>query len=118
MDRLIRFQVRIADRRRDYLWKVVADLVARFARIAVEDLALRNFGRNLAIEDAGWGLFRRLLISKAEATGKVVALVEPRWTTRTCSSCGWRNRRDMPLSQRQFLCEKCGYPPTATSTRR
>ncbi len=104
--RLGRTQVAVAERRRDYLSKIVASLVERFDRIALENVDGRFSRIRASVADAAWGLFRRLLIAKAEATGRLVVLVSARWTTKTCSACGNRNRRQMPLSERQFRCER------------
>jgi len=105
-----RAMVRVAARRRDYIAKVVARLVADYDRLALEDLDADRLARMRAsVSDAGWGLFRRLLLAKAEATGRTVTLVRAAWTSQTCSACGRRSRRWMPLSQRTFACERCGW---------
>lgn len=105
-----RAQARVAAQRRDYLAKIVAWLVSHFDRIGMENL---NFARLAALRatvaDAGWGALKRRLIAKAAGTGRLVALVNPRWTTQTCSACNCRNRRYLPAGERQFSCESCGY---------
>jgi putative transposase len=100
----------VAARWKDYLAKVVAWLLSRYDRIAIENLDVgRLASMRMSIADAGWGLFRRLLIAKAKATGRLVALVNPACTSKNCSACGSRIRRALPLSVRQFACDQCEY---------
>jgi putative transposase len=114
--RLRREHIRIGDRRRDYLTKVASALVGAYDRIAIERLDVRALAaRRPSISDAGFSLFSRLLQSAAEATGRVVTFVSPAWTSQTCAACGWRNRRYLPLNDRQFRCERC--PHTADRDR-
>ena len=40
------------------------------------------------ILDAGWGSFKQRLLSKAANAGRDVVLVNPAYTSRTCSACG------------------------------
>lgn len=110
MIRLGRAQIRVAAQRRDHLSKVVAGLVGEYDRIAIEAFNASSLSRRrAAVSDAGWGLFRRLLVAKAKATGRVVTPVNPVWSSQTCSACGRRSRRRLPLSEREFVCDGCGY---------
>lgn len=88
---LARHTERIRRRRRDFIHKLCSDLVARYDRIAIEDLRIRNMVRNRylakSIFDAGWGIFRRQLLDKAEWAGRQVAVVEPAGSSRRCSQC-------------------------------
>ncbi len=107
--RLGREQVKVARRRLDYIAKAVAGLAGAYGRIAVEDLdTARLSNTRPAVSDAGWGAFRRLLLKKAEATGRTVTFVPAAWTSQTCSGCGGRSRRHLPLSERTFVCGACG----------
>ncbi len=108
--RVGRAYVRLAARRRDYLAKIVATLIASNDRIAVENLDVQKLAAlRASISDAGWGLFRRLLVAKAKRTGRLITFVNPAWTSQTCSACGHLNRRYRPLSVREFACERCEY---------
>jgi putative transposase len=108
--RLGRFCVRVAARRRDYLSKIVASLVATYDRIALENLNVARLAAlRQSVSDAGWGLFRRLLVSKSQSLGRQVTFVNLAWTSQTCSACGCRNRRYQSLSEREFACEQCAY---------
>jgi putative transposase len=82
----------VANRRTDFLKKLVYSLVSRYDRIAVEDLQIPNMVRNphlaKSILDAGWGYFRMHLSFKAAWAGKMVVAVAPAYTSKTCSTCG------------------------------
>jgi len=62
--------------------------------------------KNENITDASWGSFAAKLKYKAERAGKSVIEVDPRNTSKTCSGCG-TIKKLMPLSSRQFCCNKC-----------
>jgi putative transposase len=78
----------------------------------VEDLAVTNLLGNhrlaFAISDASWGTFSRQLAYRASWYGCEL-LVAPRFfaSTKTCSACGTK-RKVMSLSERVFVCERCG----------
>lgn len=108
--RLGGLQVRVAARRRDYIAKIVVWLVNDYDRIAVENLDNHKLAKMRAsVSDAGWGAFCRMLSAKAAATGKTVTFVKPAWTSQTCSACGVRAERHLPLTERQFTCAACSY---------
>jgi putative transposase len=102
---------RIANQRRDFLYKLSHRLLTSYDHVAVEDLRIRNMVRNhhlsKSILDAGWGMFAAHLISKAANAGREVVFVNPAYTSRTCSACG-QIVLHLPLSQRVFRCA-CGY---------
>jgi putative transposase len=83
---------RIANTRKDYLKKLAHRLITSYDRIALEDLRITNMVRNRhlakSILDAGWGYLVAHLTSKAAEAGRVVCLVDARFTSRTCSQCG------------------------------
>lgn len=83
---------RIANQRKDFLNKLAYSLISRYDKIALEDLRITNMVRNRhlakSIMDAGWGYLIQHLTSKAEEAGRVVCLVDPRSTSKTCSQCG------------------------------
>ncbi len=49
---------------------------------------VRNRHLAKSILDAGWGYLIQHLTSKAAEAGRVVLLVDPRYTSKTCSQCG------------------------------
>jgi putative transposase len=86
-----RQQQHVANQRRDFAHKLSYTLVQHYDLIAVENLRIANMVRNRhlskSILDAGWGVFRELLTSKAASAGREVVLVDPAYTSRTCSNC-------------------------------
>lgn len=107
---LARQHEHVANRRMDFLKKLVYDLVSRYDRVAVEDLQIPNMVRNphlaKSILDAGWGYFRQHLSFKAAYAGKTVMAVAPAYTSRTCSGCG-AVFEALTLADRWVRCD-CG----------
>ncbi|MFL5663589.1 MAG: RNA-guided endonuclease InsQ/TnpB family protein [Ktedonobacteraceae bacterium] len=62
-------------------------------------------GLNKSILDAGWGMFTHILCVKAECAGRVVAFVDPKYTSQMCSNCG--TVKTKTLDERWHSCE-CG----------
>jgi putative transposase len=100
---------KVANTRLDFLHKTSTDLVSKYSLIALEQLSSsemsqQNYGKQ--INDAGWGMFANMLRNKAESAGCEVVFVDPKNTTKMCSSCG--GKQDMPLSERIYFCPCCG----------
>lgn len=100
----------IANARTDFLKKLAHRLITRYDRIALEDLRIRNMVRNRhlakSILDAGWGYLIQHLTRKAAEAGRVVLLVDPRNTSRSCSRCE-QVFESLSLSDRWIDCG-CG----------
>jgi putative transposase len=62
-------------------------------------------GLNTSIRDAGWGQFQSYCVAKAASAGRIVALVDPHFTSQRCSQCGAIVKKD--LSDRWHSCS-CG----------
>jgi putative transposase len=98
------------NKRRDFINKVANSLIMRFDGIALEDLQIKNLVRNgklsKSILDAGWGYLLSRLQAKAECAARTIELVNPAYTSKTCSNCGivFEN---LKLSDRWIKCE-CG----------
>lgn len=101
-----------AQRRNTHAGRVWARrVVADHQLIAVEDfrpkfLAKSTMARKAA--DAAVSTVKRTLIDYAERAGRKVVLVQPAYTTRTCSGCGTRAKDRIPLDERTFACTACG----------
>jgi putative transposase len=99
----------IANQRRDFWHKVTRELAETHTLIAIEELNLSFMTHNhhiaLSAHDAGLGLFRQLLESKAEEAGSQVVVVPPQYTSQRCSGCGKIVRKD--LSIRTHHCPHC-----------
>jgi len=100
----------VKSQRRDFLDKLVYDLVQDFDFIAQEDLQILNMVRNRhlskSILDSGWGYFKKRLLDKAADAGRAVVFVDPAYTSKTCSSCGARFE-SLTLADRWVRCT-CG----------
>jgi putative transposase len=122
---------RIARARKDFLHKITTTISQNHALVCIEDLQVRNMSRsakgtvdapgknvrqksglNRAIQDQGWGEFRRQLAYKLEWNGGTLLAVPPHNTSRTCPACGHISK-DNRLTQAQFLCVDCGYENNA-----
>ncbi|GAB4208713.1 MAG: RNA-guided endonuclease TnpB family protein [Roseiflexaceae bacterium] len=108
---LQRAHLRIANQRRDFLKKLAHSLIQRYERIALEDLRITNLVRNRhlakSILDAGWGYLIQHLTRKAAEAGRVVYLVDPAYTSKTCSRCG-STFEGLTLADRWVNCGVCG----------
>lgn len=106
--RLSRAHERVANRRRDWFFKLAHSLCDRFDRIYLETLNItamsRLWGRK--INDLAFDKFVEVLQWVAHKRGKYVGRLG-RWepTTKTCSQCG--HVQDMPLAVRLFNCGGC-----------
>ena len=105
-----RQQEHTANQRRDFLHKLTCKLVDTYDGIAIENLQVRNMVRNhrlsKSILDSGWGIFKELLMYKAESAGREIALVNPAYTSSHCRNCG-SPFPDFSLSVRWVKCA-CG----------
>jgi putative transposase len=69
-------------------------------------------GLNKSINDAGWGIFLRVLSVKAESAGRRVIAIDPRHTSQRCAECGHAAAGNRP-SQSAFRCGMCGHQANA-----
>lgn len=108
--RVQRWQEHTKNQRTDFAHKLTYTLVQHYDWIACEDLKINNLVRNhhlsKSILDAGWGLFKQLLTSKAVDAGRVAVFVDPAYTSKTCSNCG-TSFEELTLSNRWVTCQ-CG----------
>jgi putative transposase len=86
-------------------------VVAAHGLIAVEDfkprfLAKSTMARKAA--DAAIGGAKRELVEQGARAGRRVVLVQPAFTSMTCSACFARAKR-LELCERIFRCSDCGY---------
>jgi putative transposase len=109
--RFAKYSDYLARIRQDVLHKLSHELVDSYSFIAYEDLNIQGMVKNhhlaRVIEESSWGNFTQLLQYKAESAGCAVVAVNPQYTSMTCNKC--RHIQKMPLSQRTFVCEACGY---------
>ena len=110
--RVARLHYRVACIRRDNIHKATSAIARRAGRIVVEALdvakmAKRRRKRNArGVYDAGMADFLRILKYKAERLGIEVVEVDPAYTSKTCSACGYINHA--LKSAEWWTCPQCG----------
>lgn len=80
--------------------------------IAVEDLKVKFLAKSTMARkaaDAAIGSAKRTLIEYGKRAGRTVVMVQPAYTTMTCSQCFARATQRLGLAERIFLCRDCGY---------
>lgn len=131
VERVARHHRSVRNQRLDFAHKLSRSLVDDYDRIVLEDLKVASMlrrprprpspqgvfepngaaaksGLNRSIHDAGWGALVSMLAYKAEDAGRELVVVDPRFTSCRCASCGHvdkKNRR----SQARFRCLVCGH---------
>ena len=107
---LARVHKDIANRRRDWFFKLALRLVRKYDRFSIETLNLecmkKLWGRK--ISDIAFGEFSTILQWTYAKHGKTL-LKAGQWTatTKPCSDCGYRNE-NLEFSDRQWTCPQCG----------
>ena len=107
----IRYQAKIANKRKDYLHKITTELVKNYDVIVMEDLRTKNLLKNhclaKSIANNSWYLFREMLEYKCKWYGKKLVIVSPNYTSQICSKCGFHSG-PKPLNIREWTCPNCG----------
>jgi len=110
--KLARRHEKVANQRNDFLHKLSFRVVSENQAIAVESLNISGMRKNhilaQSISDASWSTFFRMLDYKCRWQGKTLLRIgrfEP--SSKICSNCG-HIKRDMALSDREWLCPNCG----------
>lgn len=106
---IARLHERIINQRKDFYHKLSKRLVKNFDRIILEDLSINNMIKNnkhhlnREIQNVAWSQLVQMLLYKAESADKEVVLVDPRNTSKMCSSCGQLVLKDLSIR-----IHKCG----------
>lgn len=107
---VVRLHQKIQNHRDEFLHQVARKLVDSADLIVFENLNIQGMLKNhhLAkhIQDHAWGKLIQFTQSKAEKAGKIVELVEARYTSQKCSQCGIMVPKT--LAERVHLCPNCG----------
>ncbi len=107
---LSRIHERIRNRRHDFVHQFARRLVNQYGLIAVEKLNVKGMAQNhclsKSISDASWSMFRTVLSQKAESAARIIAEIDPAYTSQDCHKCG--NRAKKKLSERWHHCPICG----------
>ena len=101
---------RVANQRQNDHYQLAQELCDQYEIMILEDLNLagmkRRWGRK--VSDLGFGQFTQILGYVAAKRGKRVEYIDRFTPTSTiCSRCG--HRQPMPLRERVFHCEECGF---------
>lgn len=76
--------------------------------IALEDLTdIRSSKKNKKLGKWSFAELRCIVEYKATAIGKKVVAIDPRYTSRTCSKCGFQKKENR--NGRTFKCKSCGF---------
>ncbi|MGO9946729.1 MAG: RNA-guided endonuclease InsQ/TnpB family protein [Steroidobacteraceae bacterium] len=102
-----------ARRRNDALHKFSRMIINRYQFVFVGDVSSTKLARTRmakSVLDAGWSMLKTQLLYKGQQAGRCVEIVNEKYTTRTCSSCGaltGPTGLDM-LDVRTWMCSACG----------
>jgi putative transposase len=122
---------KVRRQRLDHAHKAALALVRDHDLIVYEDLKIKNMtarpkprpdgsgdyapngaaaksGLNKSINDAGWGIFLRILCAKAESAGRTVIAVDPHHTSQRCAQCG-HTAAGNRVTQAEFRCLACSH---------
>ncbi len=106
---------KIKNQRKDSLHKFSRSLVNTHGFIYVGDVSSVKLVKTKmakSVLDAGWGMLKTMLSYKCAHAGVVFKVVDERYTTQTCSSCGAlpqsRPRGITGLGIREWTCSDCG----------
>ena len=107
---LARVHQRIANRRKDYHFKLAHQLTDTYDTLVFETLNLKGMQKlwGKKISDLGFSNFVNILEYVAITKGNTVYFLD-RWepTTKPCSVCGYMNHT-LTLKDRSWTCPDCG----------
>ena len=102
----------VSNQRKDFYNVLANDLVKNHDYIFAEDLKIKNMIKNhklaKAISDSGWRSFLTTLEWTALKRNKTFILVDPKYTTQICSTCGAISDKKIVLGQEEWTCPNCG----------
>ncbi len=108
-----RIHRKISRCRQDALHKFSRGIVDRYQNIVVGDVSSIKLAKTRmakAVLDSGWGMLRAQLQYKGQQAGRSVEVVDEKYTSRTCSSCGSLSgpKGVNGLRVRSWTCSECG----------
>ena len=98
--------------RREHARQWASKVVGSHDQIAVENFKPKFLAKTTMAKkasDAAIGSLINELKYQATKAGREVVVVPAAYTTMTCSSCGVRAKHRIPLKQRTFCCDDCGF---------
>lgn len=107
-----RIQRDAANRRKDALHKFSTSMVEQYGAIYIGDVSSTKLAKTRmakSVLDSGWGMLRDMLQYKGHQAGRIVEVVNERFTTQACSTCGAlagpKGRQQ--LAVRGWTCSAC-----------
>ena len=110
--KILRLKKRVKDKRKDYMYKVISDIVSRRPEyICIEDLDISGMMKNRrmskAIQNQSLYEFRKEIIYKANMFNIKIIIADRFFpSSKRCVVCG-NIKKDLRLSDRVYYC-KCG----------
>lgn len=101
---------KIADRRKDFHFKLALELAGEYAFICLEDLNIKAMQRlwGKKISDLGHSSFVNILKYQCAKVGSTVVEIDRFYpSSKTCSECGYIHE-GLELKDRQWVCPECG----------
>ena len=130
-NKLTKINLKIANKRKDFLHKLSTQYAENQSIVFVEDLKIKNMtksskgttqtpGKNVkqksalnrVITQQSWGMFFELLSYKLQDKGGELIKVAPEHTSQTCNNCGHINKKNRK-SQSKFVCLSCSHTDNA-----
>lgn len=114
-DRVRAIHIKIANRRLDDLHKFSTKIAREHAAVFVGDVSSMKLAKTSmakSVYDAGWGLLKTMLEYKCRWAGVIFDVVDERFSTQICSSCGCippnspKGRTGLRI--RAWTCGACG----------
>ncbi len=101
---------KIADRRKDFHFKLAKQISEEYETICIEDLNIKGMQKlwGKKISDLAFSSFVNVLKYQSSKTGSVVVEI-PRFypSSKTCHVCGYV-KADLTLKDRSWVCPSCG----------
>jgi putative transposase len=97
--------------RLDSLHQLTTYVAINYTTVVIEDLNVSGMVKNhnlaASIQDAGFGMFRSMLIAKCDELGTRLVVAD-RWfaSSKICSNCG-NKKTELKLSTRIYRCDVC-----------
>jgi IS605 OrfB family transposase len=103
---------KIKNKRKDWAHKVTTEIANSSKELYVGDVSSSKLTRTKmakSVNDSGWYQIKTLLQYKAIRLGAIYTEVDERYSTRTCSSCGFATGPQglSGLGVRQWTCSNC-----------
>jgi len=108
-----RLHQKAANRRKDALHKFSTMVVNECGAIYIGDVSSTKLARTRmakSVLDSGWGMLRTMLQYKGHQAGRIVEVVNERYTTQACADCGSLTgpKGRSGLVVRGWTCAACG----------